>query len=183
VAACADAVPVQHRPRVLVTGLAGPGKSTIARQLRINTHGPVIVVDLDDGFSHRCDRTTGLAVADDCPLDWTTQTWSVNIDKVAALLATADPAVPVVLVGIAGNAHLLMPLVDVTFFLDAAGPVLEQRLTSRVDNDYGKDPTELASVLAWAQGERQRWEQRGAVIVDNNDSPTAALSILSDALR
>ena len=88
-------------------------------------HGRVLVVDLDDGFSHRCDRTTGLEVADDCPLDWTTQTWSVNIPKVAALLDATDPAVPVVLVGIASNVHLLMTLGGATFFLDVAVPVLE----------------------------------------------------------
>jgi shikimate kinase len=161
--------------RLLVTGLAGSGKSTLAAMLAATS--TATIVDLDDGFSHRCERATGRPVPDDSQTDWVTQTWSLNVGRVAAFLDFVGSE-PVVLFGVAGNIAEAMPLVDRTVFLDVSAEVLAARLLTRVGNDYGKDPDELANVMRWARTERQRWLDRGADIVANDDEPAAVVAVL-----
>ena len=158
---------------VWCTGLPGAGKSTLCRML---AGAPVFAQDADeDGFSRRRwrrGRGTGW-VPDAVELDWTSQEWALDVERVAALRDL--PHQVGVLFGIVANEHEARRLFDAVAFLDATPATLAHRLRTRTGNDYGRRPGELDDVLRWAKGARRLHERRGDVVLPNDGSPEHAL--------
>ena len=115
-------------PRVLLTGMSGTGKSTLVTML--NERG-IPAVDTDDGY---------VDVLEDG-----TQRW--RIPQVRALL---DPprATPLVVAGCEENMGELLDAFDRVVLLSVPPDVLRARLAERTTNPFGKQPDELARVLA-----------------------------------
>jgi broad-specificity NMP kinase len=115
--------------RVLLTGMSGVGKSTVAERLTelgykaVETdHGGYSVID-EDGSQH----------------------W--DVDRIRQLLATED--VDVVFVVGADDAQVLFyPDFDHIVLLSVSRDVMVERLASRTTNPFGKRPDELAKILA-----------------------------------
>ena len=161
---------------VWCTGLPGAGKSTLCRLL---ADAPVFAQDADeDGFSRRRWRRGRGAgwVPDAVELDWTTQEWALDVERVAALRDL--PYEVGVLFGIVGNEREARHLFDAVVFLDVPPATLAERLRTRTGNDYGKRPGELDDVLRWAQGARRLHERHGDVIIPNDGLPERALELL-----
>ncbi len=115
--------------RVLLTGMSGVGKSTLAERLSelgykaVETdHGGFSVVD-ERGHQH----------------------W--DVDRIRQLLATEDVDVLFV-VGSDDNQVLFYPDFDHIVLLSAPRDVMVERLASRTNNRFGKSPDELAKILA-----------------------------------
>jgi broad-specificity NMP kinase len=115
--------------RILLTGMSGVGKSTVAERLSelgykvVETdHGDYSVVD-EHGVKH----------------------W--DIDRVRELLATEDADVLFV-VGSDDAQVLFYPDFDQIVLLRASRDVMVERLASRSNNPFGKSPEELARILA-----------------------------------
>lgn len=111
--------------RVLVCGMSGTGKSTVAAALAARGHR---VVDVDQGYV--------VPTADG------RQLWDVA--RIEALLA--EPSDLVVL-GLEENGVPYLARFDAIVLLSAPEDVLVERLATRTTNPYGKDPAELARVL------------------------------------
>jgi shikimate kinase len=160
---------------VWCTGLPGAGKSTLCRLL---ADAPVFAQDADDGFSRRrWRRGRGVGwVPDAVELDWTTQEWALDIERVARLRDLPDQVG--VLFGIVGNEREARQLFDAVAFLDATPSTLAHRLRTRTGNDYGKRPGELDDVLRWAKGARRLHERHRDVIIANDGPPELALELL-----
>lgn len=58
-------------------------------------------------------------------------------------------------------------LFDQVIFLTADTSTLKQRLTSRTNNDYGKDPNEQAKILEWAKQADGYHKQNNACMIDS----------------
>ena len=115
--------------RILLTGMSGVGKSTVAERLSelgykvVETdHGDYSVVD-EHGVKH----------------------W--DVDRVRELLATEDADVLFV-VGSDDAQVLFYPDFDQIVLLRAPRDVMVERLASRSNNLFGKSPEELARILA-----------------------------------
>ena len=161
---------------VWCTGLPGAGKSTLCRLLAA---GPVFVQDADedDLSRRRWRRGRGAGwVPDAVELDWTTQEWALDVERVEALREL--PHDVGVLFGIVGNEREARHQFDAVAFLDAAPGTLQHRLRTRTGNDYGKSSGELGDVLRWAKGARRLHERRGDVIIENDGAPEQALEHL-----
>jgi len=118
--------------RVLLTGMSGTGKSTVI--LRLSARG-YKAIDLDYG---------GWTEVRSHP-DGEETLWLE--DRVAALLAEED-ADTLFISGAARNQTKFYGRFDHVVLLSAPTSVIIERLGSRTNNPYGKDPRELARVLA-----------------------------------
>jgi dephospho-CoA kinase len=115
--------------RILLTGMSGVGKSTVAERL---SELGFKVVETDEG---------GYSVVD----DHGEQHW--DIDSVHGLLVTEDADVLFV-VGSDDAQVLFYPDFDHIVLLSAPREVMVERLASRTNNPFGKSPEELAKILA-----------------------------------
>jgi len=154
----------------LITGSPGVGKSTVCKLLQDRGYP---IIDADTCAHNGVD----LAVFQNevsgkrpgpGPLlpGWRTRySWVWRVDILRQLLCTGSGNLHIVC-GYASNAHKTWHLFDKVFVLTADNATISHRLGTRVLNDFGKDPTELALVL-----ERNgTWEEMaaatGGIIVD-----------------
>jgi shikimate kinase len=125
--------------RVLLTGMSGTGKSTVAAELAALGYK---AVDADDaGFSEVVTappgETTGIGGGQD---------WVWRADRVDELLSTEDADL-LFLAGCSPNQGGFHARFDHIVLLSAPTAVIAQRLATRTTNRFGKDPHELARTL------------------------------------
>ncbi|MFN8441934.1 MAG: AAA family ATPase [Caldilineaceae bacterium] len=129
--------------RILITGMSGTGKSTVIEALTAQGYK---AVDADcDEFSHwvAVDAETSAAGSPvEADRDWVWRT-----DRIQTLLATEDADVLFVS-GCAPNMGQFLPQFDHVILLSAPADLVVERLASRTNNAYGKDPDQVARVLS-----------------------------------
>ena len=118
--------------RVLVTGMAGTGKSSLLHELAARGYR---TVDTDYG---------GYFQTIDGEILW-------REDRISMLLSSAPDELPGVLFvqGTTRNQVLFYPRFHHIVLLSAPPEILAERLATRTTNPYGKDPAELAQVLQY----------------------------------
>jgi adenylate kinase family enzyme len=120
--------------RVLVTGMSGTGKSTVLLEL---AQRGVRVVDTDeDGWSTEHLVPGGAA---------TEQVW--NADRMTQLLARAEND-GIVVSGCASNQGSFYDRFDAVVLLAVPRDVLLERIATRTNNPFGRDPIERERILA-----------------------------------
>ena len=126
--------------RILITGMSGTGKSTLIGELAQRGYD---AVDTDSTdwcvwvYSRADDLPPGVRPG---------QEWIWREEKIQALLEDSDRDVLFVS-GCVSNQGRFYPLFDHIVLLSAPTEVIIERLRTRTNNDYGKDPEELADVL------------------------------------
>ena len=134
---------------IWLTGMPGAGKSTVRREL---VRRGEIAYDADeDGFRRCLDRATGAVVEDPGrghrPPNWHERHWyPIARDRVEGL-RRADENDVVFLAGSVPNELDVWDLFDLVLCLIVENETLRQRLESRTDNDFGKDPAVRDAIL------------------------------------
>lgn len=128
--------------RILVTGMAGTGKSTVVAELAARGYW---AVDADgDEYSEWVEVTDDSGTLG-TPVE-ANRDWVWREDRVQALLANEDGEI-LFLSGCAANMGKFLPQFDHVVLLSAPAEVLVERLRMRTTNSYGKHPDEVARVL------------------------------------
>ena len=149
--------------RVLLTGMSGTGKSTVIGELAARG---CKAVDLDDGEWCECVAFRHIPGVPDPP-DVPGREWVWREDRVEALLATEDAEVLFVS-GCASNMRQFYPQFDHVILLSAPADVLVERLATRTNNPYGKDPVELARVLHYLETVEPLLRRRAGYEIDTS---------------
>ena len=135
---------------VLIEGVSGAGKTTVAEELERRGHH---VVHGDRKFAYYGDPESGEALdwpdTDDAAarIAWGYAHWIWPVERVEGLIA--DPSHPLTFFcGGCRNAHHFIRRVDMVFVLDVDRDTLTRRLAGRGDDEFGGTPLERDLVLA-----------------------------------
>lgn len=133
--------------RILLTGISGVGKSTVIVELAARGYK---AVDLDGN-----DFSEWVEVVDDADTPGTpveaNRDWVWREDRVQDLLSaelSVEDANILFLSGSAANMGKFLPQFDHIILLSAPAETIVERLATRTNNAYGKDPAEVERVLS-----------------------------------
>jgi gluconate kinase len=152
---------------VLIEGLSGAGKTTVAEELQRRGHH---VIHGDRKFAYYGDPETGEPV--DFPpgqseaekVAWGYKRWIWPIDRVRALIA--DQTHPITFFcGGSRNSHHVIALFDAVFFLDADSVTLNRRLATRPEDEFGGKPIERE--LNTLLNATREYVPAGAIVIDS----------------
>lgn len=144
--------------RVLLTGMSGAGKSTVIGELAARGY-KAIDTDSDEWCEWvevAADERAGLAAGRD--LVW-------REERMDRLLSSEDSEVLFVS-GCRSNQGKFYGRFDHIVLLSAPVPVLMERLATRTNNPYGKDPEELAQILGYVETVEPLLRKSASVEVD-----------------
>lgn len=151
--------------RYLITGVAGTGKSTLAKELRRRGYA---AYDTEEGFSYHVNKVTGeraVYPANPTP-EWYEAHERVFNEKVLENLFKKHTDEPLFICSITANQAKYYQQFDKIFLLCAPDKTVIHRLGTRTNNYFGRKPLELQRVI----GRRQQFEDElkalGAIVID-----------------
>jgi len=156
---------------ILITGIAGSGKSAVRDELKKQGHS-AFDIELIEGLFEHVHKETGKVAK-----EWDTRNlenskkhnWVCNINKLKKILVKNKNDIAFYC-GSATNIDEIMPLFDKIFILKADPEILRVRLTNRTSNDFAR----TKEVQDWVMSYKDWWEihvsERGGEIVDANQN-------------
>lgn len=140
---------------ILITGVAGSGKTTLSSELQKLGYKSYDMEDID-GLFRMFNKKTGRVVK-----DWTNNNlkvtkqhrWTCNKNKLKQIIKDNSRGI-VFYCGTGSNLDDLIPLFDKIFLLKASPKVLRERLTKRTTNSFGH----TSEVQKWIFGWKDNWE-------------------------
>jgi dephospho-CoA kinase len=140
----------------LIEGLSGTGKTSVAEELIKRGYN---AIDADEIFGFFGDVTTGLPTEEVSKKEWL---WDRSkfedvVNKNTGVLFVSGGAM---------NQEDFANSFSKVFTLQVDDETLKERLKNRTNNDYGKQPHELARLLEWNKGVEIWSKKRGTVLID-----------------
>jgi hypothetical protein len=152
--------------KVLITGVSGSGKTTIAAELTKREYN-ALNTDNIAGLCAWVSMETGEIAADarEPTPDWINRyDWHWNGEKLRELLGQPDD---VFFCGSSGNQSEFYALFDKIFLLQMNDGLIRQRiLNNDRDHNYGQMPGELEAILGYYKSFQDKATASGAVIID-----------------
>jgi dephospho-CoA kinase len=166
----------------LITGVAGTGKSTIAKELRQRGYA---AYDTEEGFSYHINKQTGeraVYPANPTP-EWYEAHERVFDEKVLMNLLKKHADEPLFIASITANQAKYYLRFDKIFLLCAPDEVVIHRLGTRTNNYFGRKPLELQRVI----GRRQQFEDElkalGAEVIDSTQPIEAVADEILEKIK
>ena len=164
--------------RILITGRAGSGKSTVMRELRSRGYNAFDTDEVPD-LSRWIDKQTGqpTTVGDIQFVDVSRYYTAWDRTVLEKFLAKHND---VFMCGSSGNDLSFEDLFDRHFVLQVEPQTQIHRLLTRTDNDYGKDPRMHAHITAAQKDHVESAQKLGAITIDAEpDAQTVVDTILA----
>lgn len=157
--------------RVLITGIAGTGKSTVARQLVDLGYESLGIEDVP-GMFRMFHKSSGKPFDDfdNSPEHIEDSEWLCDVGKLKELLAAQKSDVGFY-AGVASNMDEIIPLFDKMIVLKADKETIHARLKNREGtNDIGNTEESRQVVLGWKDWWEGEMRDRGAIEVSAEGS-------------
>jgi broad-specificity NMP kinase len=167
--------------KYLITGVAGTGKSTLAKELRQRGYA---AYDVEEGFSYHINKQTGekASYPTNPTPEWYENHERVFDEKVLMNLMKKHRDEPLFICSITANQAKYYPQFDKIFLLTAPDEVVTHRLGTRTNNYFGRHPLELQRVIGRHQQFDDELKALGAQPIDSTQSIEAVASeILAQA--
>ncbi|HET6864113.1 MAG TPA: AAA family ATPase [Candidatus Saccharimonadales bacterium] len=150
----------------LITGVAGTGKSTLAKELRRRGYA---AYDTEEGFSYYVDKLTGerCAYPKQPSPDWYERHERVFDEKILMNLLKKHADEPLFIASITANQAKYYGQFDKIFLLTAPDEVIVHRLGTRTNNYFGRHPLDLQRVIGRHQQFDDELKALGAQPVDS----------------
>jgi dephospho-CoA kinase len=164
----------------LITGVAGTGKSTIAKELRQRGFA---AYDTEEGFSYYVDKQTGerCTYPKQPSQEWYDGHERVFDEKILMNLLKKHADEPLFICSITANQSKYYTEFDKIFLLSAPDDVITHRLGTRTNNYFGRNPLDLQRVIGRHQQFDDELKAIGAVTIDSTQPITGvADQILSN---
>ena len=152
--------------RYLITGVAGTGKSTLAKELRRRGYA---AYDTEEGFSYYIDKRTGerCAYPKQPSQEWYDSHERVFDEKILMNLMKKHADEPLFIASITANQAKFYPQFDKIFLLSAPDEVVTHRLGTRTNNYFGRHPLDLQRVVGRHEQFDDELKAIGAIVIDS----------------
>lgn len=152
---------------ILVTGVAGSGKSAVCSEFRRCGYRAYDIEDIA-GLFQMVGKKTGVVVSDHDNNNLESvkeHDWVCNIDKLRELIKMEKENIAFYC-GTASNIDQLLPLFDKVILLKASPDAIRRRLSGRKSKEFGNTPEIQEWVLSWKDWWEDKMRDAGAVVVD-----------------
>jgi dephospho-CoA kinase len=151
--------------KYLITGVAGTGKSTAAKELRRRGYA---AYDTEEGFSYYVDKETGerCAYPKEPTEDWYLKHERVFDENVLNNLFKKHQNEPLFISSITANQNKYYPQFAKIFLLSTNDDLITHRLGTRTNNYFGRHPLDLQRVISRHRDFDDELKAAGAVIID-----------------
>jgi dephospho-CoA kinase len=152
--------------RYLITGVAGTGKSTLAKELRRRGYA---TYDVEEGFSYHINKQTGerASYPTNPTPEWYERHERVFDEKILMNLIKKHADEPLFICSITANQAKYYQQFDKLFLLSAPDEVVTHRLGTRTNNYFGRHPLELQRVIGRHQQFDEELKALGAIVIDS----------------
>ncbi len=149
----------------LITGVAGTGKSTAAKELRRRGYA---AYDTEEGFSYYVDKRTGerCGYPPEPSPEWYENHERVFDETVLNNLLKKHAGEPLFIATIAANQAKYYPVFNKLFLLTAPDGIITHRLGTRTNNFFGRHPIDLQRVVGRHQQFDDELKACGAITID-----------------
>ena len=154
---------------ILVTGIAGSGKSTVCAELKNLGFEAYDIEDLP-GFFEMIDRKTGkppLKYDNDDLAIVKQNEWICDTTKLERLIFNNKSGI-VFYCGTGENLSKVYSLFDKVFLLVANKTVLKERLSERPVGDFGRKSDVQKWVFSWKKSWEDRLREKGAIVIKSS---------------
>lgn len=164
------------RKSILVTGIAGSGKSIICKELNKQGYRAYDIEGMKDLF-RMLDKETGKIFEnyDNNDLEKIKQgDWICDVNKLRNLIDSENNGL-IFYCGTASNIDEILPLFDTVILLKVSPEVLHQRLSLRRPGDFGNTKEVQDWILGWKDWWEDSMRDKGAIIINGDGNPEEAV--------
>lgn len=153
--------------KYLITGVAGSGKSAVAKELRQRGYA---AYDTEVGFSYYVNKNTGHRVSRPAnpTHEWYENHERVFDEKVLKNLLAKHADETLFICSITANQRRFYPVFKKIFLLTIDKNTLIERISSRTDNSFGKHPVDFDRLLTRHDQFDEEMKNIGAIPVDGH---------------
>lgn len=159
--------------RILITGMAGSGKSTICKELKRLGYDSFAIEDIEGMFNiyHKGTRNFFEGYSNLNPKDIENAEWLCDTKKLKELVDSQKTEIGFYC-GVSSDINELLPFFDKVFVLKANPEILNERLKNREGtDDIGNNQEGRDIVLNRKEVWEKQMEEKKAIFVDGNKSP------------
>ncbi|CAN5632011.1 AAA family ATPase [soil metagenome] len=152
-----------------VTGISGAGKTQVRKEL--SKQGYLAFDGDENGLTGWQEKDTDKFVKSSERVAGPSGSlielydWSMSRERLVELVKASKDR-KVFICGTASNRYELWDMFEKVFCLSIDKKTLVHRLTTRTNNDFGKDPKDLEDVISWHKLSEQTDVDAGAILID-----------------